>query len=303
MSISIIKYPVAATAGTVTGADNGLSVSSNIVQLGQTVSEIGDPASLTTNREIPTNGFNLLFTGTGRVAINTTTPNSTHKFTSIATGTDRAVQATSVNNTTINAASSGSGTAIMGQTTGTGVAAVYGSNQGTSGYGVYAVAGINGGIPFKASGFSTANNSSAPIIAEFVRSASGGTAVDGIGGTIMFRSQTTTTAETESGQIRNYFSTALHGSRSSNFEFHLVNNTISARKALLASTGKLTLDAYGSGTFTGTPIHNLQVDSTGNIIEGDLIAIGAITTETVVSDTTITVNINGTNYKLLAVPV
>lgn len=42
------------------------------------------------------------------------------------------------------------------------------------------------------------------------------------------------------------------------------------------NTGKLTLGAYGAGTFTGTPTKALLVDASGNVIEG-AISIGTVT--------------------------
>lgn len=54
----------------------------------------------------------------------------------------------------------------------------------------------------------------------------------------------------------------------------------SAERMRILSTGAIKLNAYGSGTFTGTPTYALQVDASGNIIEGSLgggVAWGAIT--------------------------
>src|SRR5207302_1476739 len=47
-------------------ASNGLSVSGSDVQLGQVIGASGNPAALSSNREIPLNGFNLSLNGTGK---------------------------------------------------------------------------------------------------------------------------------------------------------------------------------------------------------------------------------------------
>lgn len=45
----------------------------------------------------------------------------------------------------------------------------------------------------------------------------------------------------------------------------------------IISTGAVKLNAYGSGTFTGTATKTLQVDASGNIIEGSLAGTGTVT--------------------------
>lgn len=47
----------------VTGANNGTSLSGSTVQLGQDVGAVGDPAALLSNREIPLEGFSFNFKG------------------------------------------------------------------------------------------------------------------------------------------------------------------------------------------------------------------------------------------------
>jgi hypothetical protein len=55
-------------------ANNGLSLLNSNVQLGQTVGAVGSPAALLEHREIPTNGFNTVFTGNGKIGIGTNSP-------------------------------------------------------------------------------------------------------------------------------------------------------------------------------------------------------------------------------------
>lgn len=53
-----------ATEGGVTSAEQGLSDTGGVVTLGQDIGEAGNPAALTSNREIPLNGNNLAINGT-----------------------------------------------------------------------------------------------------------------------------------------------------------------------------------------------------------------------------------------------
>lgn len=81
---------------------------------------------------------------------------------------------------------------------------------------------------------------------------------------------------------------------------HLPAGTATAQTAPLkfVSGTNLTTAEVGAVEYNGT---NLFFTRTGTTRE-TVITTSAVTTETVVSDTTVTVNINGTNYKLLAVP-
>lgn len=58
----------------VNSAVNGLSVNSTNVVLGQDVAQVGNPAILTSNREIPFNGFRLGYSGNARFGIGTNFP-------------------------------------------------------------------------------------------------------------------------------------------------------------------------------------------------------------------------------------
>lgn len=60
---------------TLTGANNGLSpstVTTGDVVLGQDVGQAGNPASLLSDREIPTAGFSIIMSGTGKLGIGIT---------------------------------------------------------------------------------------------------------------------------------------------------------------------------------------------------------------------------------------
>jgi len=247
-------------------ANNGLYKDADTIKWGQPISTVGNPAALTYNTEIPLNGFNSVFTGTGGLAIGTSTVGN-RKLNIAATSTTQGINITTVDGTGINTVASGTGNALVAQTGGTGTA-IGGYSNGSSGYGVLASSANNNAIPFKANNFSTLTNSATPVVAEFVRNVSGIPA-DGVGLSIMFRGQTTTTTDVETGQIRNYLSTALHGSRSSAFEFHLVNNAVSARKALLAASGQWTWDGYPSLTaqVDTTTYKPIAIDGSGNVVK------------------------------------
>ncbi len=66
-----------ATTGPVSTANNGLSLSTSTVVLGQNVAQSGSPAALTSDREIPLNTRNIVFTGTGRIGIGPSSPAKT----------------------------------------------------------------------------------------------------------------------------------------------------------------------------------------------------------------------------------
>ena len=55
-----------------------------------------------------------------------------------------------------------------------------------------------------------------------------------------------------------------------NNQLTIYDSNASAVRFLLESDGQIKFNSYGSGSFTGTAAYNLQVDSSGNIIEGSL---------------------------------
>lgn len=256
-----------ATQYDLTLVNNGVSRSGDTTQWGQAIGASGDPAALTHNTEIPLNGFNSVFTGTGGIGIGTSTVGN-RRLSISATSTTQGVDITTVDGSGINVVTSGAtSNALFAQVSGSGTA-IRGSSSGAgTGYGILASASTHSAIPFKANIFSNLTNSATPVVTEFVRNVSG-VPGDGVGLTLMFRGQTTTTTDVETGQIRNYLSTANHGTRSSAFEFHLVNNTTSARKALLSASGQWTWDGYPSLTAQtdSTTYKPIAYDASGNIV-------------------------------------
>lgn len=55
-----------------------------------------------------------------------------------------------------------------------------------------------------------------------------------------------------------------------------VNTNTTPHHLQLNTTGQLVASRYGQGLFTGTPAYNLQVDSSGNVIEGSATGGGGI---------------------------
>lgn len=102
---------------------------------------------------------------------------------------------------------------------------------------------------------------------EIIRSTTG-TAANGIGSRLMFETETNADLYQESNSLISKWTNVIHASRESQFEIWGVNNAISEQHFTLKGTGQTQLNNYGQGTFTGTAAYTLQVDSSGNIIEG-----------------------------------
>ncbi len=103
------------------------------------------------------------------------------------------------------------------------------------------------------------------------RNSSGGVGQDGIGLKLVFGAETSVTTSVTTNELISKWSTATHASRTSEFIITGVDNaTAAADKLTLSGTGALKLNEYGGGSFTGTATYSLQVDSSGNVIEGAL---------------------------------
>jgi hypothetical protein len=248
-------------------ANNGLSNLVDSVQLGQTVAAVGNPAALHNSREIPLNGFGIGFSGTGSLGIGTATPSASWKLTVAPTGSTGGINvASGSSGVGVNASSTGN--AIVGASTGGSSTGVSGSTSSGGGYGVQGSGGI-GGIGGR---FYTiaAGADASPVALELERQPTGGGVTNGAGFTIMFRNAFTNgVTGNESGRITNYFSNAVSGSQSSAFGFHLVNNSVSARKAFLASTGQWTWDGYPALTaqVDTTTYKPVAIDGSGNVVK------------------------------------
>jgi hypothetical protein len=248
-------------------ANNGLSKNGDTVQFGQTVNAVGNPAALNNSREIPLNGYNIGFSGTGTIGIGTAAPATTSKLAIIASGTTRGINITSATGTGINISSTNQG--IEAQVSGATSTAIAGSTTG--GAGSYGIQG-SGGIGGTGGRFYTiaAGSDASPVALELERLPTGGGVTNGAGFTVMFRNSFTNgTSGNESGRITNYFSNAVSGTQTSAFGFHLMNNAVSARKALLAGDGQWTWDGYPALTaqVDTTTYKPVAIDGSGNVVK------------------------------------
>jgi len=95
---------------------------------------------------------------------------------------------------------------------------------------------------------------------------SSGTPANGIGSSIQFNIETTV-ATRAAGSFQMLWTDATDATRTSAIDLYTTNSGSTSRKVRIAGSGQLTLDGYGTGTFTGTDAYWLAVDSSGNIIE------------------------------------
>lgn len=196
----------------------------------------------------------------------------------------------------LNSGVSGPGTKSTASGSGAGVwgisssgAGVYGSS--TTGY------GIGGYTPSTTAGAAllqvdAANGSNALPILILDRLNSGGAGADGIGSIISFRTETSTTVSQESNTIVSSWTTANHATRQSTLQFTGQDSAATNNLMTLLGTGRMTLNMYGAGTFTGTATKTLQVTSAGIVVEGPVVTATAVTRayKTSFTGTVITLN-------------
>lgn len=94
-----------------------------------------------------------------------------------------------------------------------------------------------------------------------------GAAVDGIGQKTVYSSTTSSGVGQTTHEVHSKWTTALSGSRVSQYEIWGVDNAILSQQFTLKGSGQLQLNKYGIGTFTGAKTYTLHVDNSGNIIE------------------------------------
>ena len=228
-------------------ASNGLTITSNDVELGGT--------ALERNTTIPTSAFNL--------TINSSSSSGT--LTSVATGSGPALTGTAT----------GGLYAVGGQSTANGGSGVYGEST-NNGY------GVRGEGPNGVYGKST---SSYGVVAETERSSTNtiatalsinrtttGTAANGIGGSIDFLVQSSTGLVPVSSRIMVDYTDATSVTRTSRLQFQTINSASLATRFTIAGDGALKANSYGVAAFTGTPTYALAVDADGDIIE---VALGS----------------------------
>lgn len=94
-----------------------------------------------------------------------------------------------------------------------------------------------------------------------------GTPSNGIGLSVDLSLETTVQARV-STQLVSRLTDVTDATRTSQFEIWGTNNANVEQQLTIKGTGQHQLNKYGVGTFTGTPVYSLQVDASGNIIEG-----------------------------------
>jgi hypothetical protein len=165
--------------------------------------------------------------------------------------------------------------------------------QTNSGVAIYSQA--NTGLFFSGVLTPTDQNSVLETV-KFDRQTTGGGSVgqNGIGQSIGMYLQSSTTAGRLSNQIISSFTDATDATRTSQLDITGVNSSVTATLFSLKGTGQLQLTKYGIGTFTGTPAYTLQVDASGNIIEGST-GGGSITADNgLTANTATNVQLGGT---------
>ena len=227
----------AASGGSLT-ANNGINIDATVIQLGGALTEVSTITGDTTNY--------LTVTG----ARTTSTNGSLH------------VNNTGASGSAIRATASGSGSALYGDTsTGT---AVYGASTSGPGLGSYTTGNVGAYSQIEAAATGTV------LTTLRLDRLTSGTAGNGIGSKILFTNETDTTPSVEANSIVSKWSTAAHASRLAEFSITGYNIGVENTLLTLSGTGAARLNKYGVNTFTGTAAYALQVDASGNIIEGSL---------------------------------
>ena len=157
------------------------------------------------------------------------------------------------------------GTALQG-TTGTGVG-ILGTATG-AGIGGYFLTLDPGATPVVVIPSPTSINTVVTGINITRSSNGGGTPANGIGVSIDYNLRASDSTFYLANQFISQWTNATAGNRTSSLTITGTNNAVNANLFTLSGSGQLQLNKYGAGTFTGTAAKTLQVDSSGNIIEG-----------------------------------
>jgi hypothetical protein len=232
---------------------NGLTESGGAVKLG---------GALTENTTIDgSSAYTTTFTGSR------TTTNSTL----IAANTSSGRALTGSSSTGIGIYGSGSVGVLGNSASGTGVWA-----ESTNGQAFYALSPYTNGVGvFVANPTST--NTTHTVLNLTRTSTSAGS--NNIAGALDFHINNTTAAGsvTLANRLISKLTTATSTAEVSQFEIWGVNSGVMAKKFSIAGSGQFTADGYGAGTFTGTPTGTAQFTSSGNVIEGPIVAAGTYT--------------------------
>jgi hypothetical protein len=257
------KRDAAAFGGSSYTADNGITLASSNFKWGGT---------LTANTTINTGGFTSTFTGSNNGVAVLSVTNSN------AAANSYAISASGANATaTIHATNSSSGASISGVgTSGNGVYA-----ESSSGIALQTLSTTNLGATFLTGPAST--NS----IVEAIRviRATSGTAAAGLGGFIGLYAETTDGTQQEAARLAYSWTDATTASRTGDMQFWVTNNTTSALRMTLSSTGALVL--------TG----RLQTDKGADVASANDLTLGSDGNVFVITGTTTINAITNTNWQ------
>lgn len=146
---------------------------------------------------------------------------------------------------------------------------------------------------------STANNNDVAAIMTLQRSLTSGSAAVGIGTGIYFRAKPGLANNTL--RIESVMTDVTSTDEESKMDIYLMNSGVSVEylRSSLYTDGNWQWQAYGSGTFTGTPTFGLAVDASGNVIE---VAVGSGMTNpmTTTNDIIYSADNSGTPARLAA---
>ncbi len=163
-----------------------------------------------------------------------------------------------------------SGSGVTGSATnGTGINGSATSGTGVNGGSTSGAGGVftsDSGLPLNAQSNSATTNTVIEI--SRITRLSSGTAANNIGASLDYNIETDAGSARLSNQVISKWTTVADATRVSQLIITGVNSAVTADLFTLSGSGALKLNKYGVGTFTGTPAYTLQVDSSGNIIEG-----------------------------------
>jgi hypothetical protein len=169
----------------------------------------------------------------------------------------------------------GAQTGVYGLGIGSFGSGVVGSSSGANGYGgnfentTTTGTGVNsqtgGGIAFK--GLVAATSTNTTITTVDIRRSTTTAGATGIGQSVDFYLNSDASNDKLSGKLIYSLTSASDAGVTSKFILQTTNAGTTADRFTILGTGASRLNAYGSGTFTGTATFALSVDASGNIIE------------------------------------
>lgn len=139
-----------------------------------------------------------------------------------------------------------------------GIAAISQTGIGVS---ATSVSGLAGSFRINSSSINNVAN-----VVDIIRGTTG-TAAAGIGAALNLKVENNAGTDITGASLRTVFISASAGAIFSTFEIHNTNSSSLEKHFSINPNGQLNATLYGAGTFTGSAIYALGVDSTGNVIE------------------------------------